>query len=105
MFSVYIIYSQKIDKYYIGFSSNVLDRLCKHNTNSKGFSATGRPWIIVYSETFNNKKDAMNREKQLKKWKNRERLKTLIKSGSEQKNNSELSRLNSNSYFIPLQNG
>jgi len=83
MYIVYIIYSQRIDKYYIGFSSNIHDRLCKHNRNSKGFSSSGKPWTIVYTEVFENKKDAMAREKQLKKWKNRERLKKLINSGSE----------------------
>ena len=83
MYSVYIIYSQKIDKYYIGFSSNVQDRLLKHNRNSKGFSNAGKPWVLVYEEPFDNKKNAMSRESQLKKWKNRERLETLIKSGSE----------------------
>jgi putative endonuclease len=84
MYSVYIIYSQKIDKYYIGFSSNVQERLLKHNRNSKGFSNIGKPWILVYEETFDNKKNAMSRESQLKKWKNRERLETLIIYGSEQ---------------------
>ena len=83
MFAVYLIYSEKIDKYYIGFSSNVADRLCKHNRNSAGFSAIGRPWILVYTEFFDNKKDAMRRESQLKKWKNRERLKSLISTCSE----------------------
>jgi putative endonuclease len=83
MYSVYIIYSQKIDKYYIGFSSNVPERLCKHNRNSKGFSNAGKPWVLVYQETFENKKEAMARESQLKKWKNREHLENLIKSASE----------------------
>ena len=81
MYSVYIIYSQKIDKYYIGFSSNVQDQLLKHNRNSKGFSNVGKPWVLVYQETFDNKKDAMTGESQLKKWKNREPLESLIKSG------------------------
>jgi len=83
MYIVYIIYSEKIDKYYIGFSSNVKERLCKHNRNSKGYSSSGRPWILVYSESFDLKKDAMNREKQLKNWKYRERLLTLIRKASE----------------------
>ena len=83
MFIVYILYSTKLDKYYIGFSSDIKDRLVKHNRKSKGFSSLGRPWIIVYTESFNNKKDAMSREKQLKSWKNRERLETLIRKGSE----------------------
>ena len=83
MYYVYIIYSHKLDKYYIGYSSDVHERILKHNRRSKGFSSLGRPWIIVYTESFNNKKDAMARERQLKKWKNRERLETLINSGSE----------------------
>ncbi len=83
MYTVYIIYSERIDKYYIGFSSNVQERLRKHNRNSKGFSSSDRPWIIVYLDVFDNKKDAMAREKQLKRWKNRERLERLIKSSSE----------------------
>jgi predicted GIY-YIG superfamily endonuclease len=37
----------------------------------------------VYTEDFENKEDASAREKQLKKWKNRTRLESLIKDGSE----------------------
>jgi len=83
MYKVYIIYSVKLDKYYIGFTSDIDDRLLKHNRKSKGFSSSGRPWILVYSESFENKKDAMKREKQIKGWKNRDRILTLIQSGSE----------------------
>jgi putative endonuclease len=83
MYTVYIIYSDKLDKYYIGFSSNVGERLLKHNRKSKGFSNAGRPWVLVYTQTYSNKQDAMQREKQLKGWKNRERLEAIIKSGSE----------------------
>jgi len=83
MFSIYIIYSQKLDKYYIGYSSDVKERLLKHNRRSKGFSSLGRPWILVYTESFDNKKAAMEREKQLKNWKNRERLEALINRCSE----------------------
>jgi putative endonuclease len=66
MYSVYIIYSAKIDKYYIGFTSDINDRFLKHNRKSKGFSSLGRPWVLVYSESFDDKKMAMTREKQLK---------------------------------------
>jgi putative endonuclease len=83
MYSVYIIYSQKLDKYYIGYSTNVEDRLKKHNSISKGFTNLGKPWILMYSEQYESKKEAMTREKQLKNWKNRERIEKLIKIGSE----------------------
>ncbi len=83
MFYVYIIRSLKLDKYYIGLSSNVADRLKKHNRKSKGFTDKGRPWTLVYSESFSSKKEAMSREQQLKSWKNRERIESLIIAGSE----------------------
>jgi putative endonuclease len=83
MYTIYIIYSQRIDKYYIGYSSNVQDRLLIHDRHSKGFSFTGIPCILVYSEQLDTKKEAMARESQLKKWKNRERLESLFDSGSE----------------------
>jgi putative endonuclease len=83
MYSVYIIYSEKLDKHYIGYSSDVEDRLLKHNRKSKGFSSLGKPWSLVYTESFETKKAAMDREKQLKRWKNRERIESLIKTGSE----------------------
>ncbi len=62
MYTVYIIYSSKIDKFYIGYTGDINDRLLKHNRKSKGFSNPGRPWSLVYSEYFENKKDAMQRE-------------------------------------------
>jgi putative endonuclease len=83
MYVVYIIYSQKLDKYYIGYSSDINDRLAKHNRKSKGFSNLGRPWQLVYYEGFETKANAMAREKQLKGWKNRKRIETLVKTGSE----------------------
>jgi len=83
MFSVYIIYSSKLDKYYIGYSADVQDRLLKHNRLSKGFTSTGIPWVLVYVEQFEDKKSAMTRERQLKRWKSRERIESLIRTGSE----------------------
>ncbi len=83
MYAVYILYSSKLDKYYIGSSADVFGRLRRHNSNSKGFTSTGRPWILVYTEVHANKHDAESREMQLKKWKNRTRIIALIRKGSE----------------------
>ena len=76
MYSVYILYSNNLDKFYIGFSANLPDRILKHNRSRKGFTSTGKPWLLIYSEVFLTKKEAMAREKQLKNWKNPERLKS-----------------------------
>ncbi|HOC47636.1 MAG TPA: GIY-YIG nuclease family protein [Bacteroidales bacterium] len=83
MYTVYILYSAKLDKYYIGSSADIIGRLRRHNSHSKGFTSTGRPWILAYSEEFAGKQEAVARERQLKMWKNRDRLEAIINKGSE----------------------
>jgi putative endonuclease len=75
---VYILFSKSLNKYYIGSTSNIEDRLKKHNHIHRGYTAAGQPWILVYSEFFDNKAHALLREKQLKNWKNRGRILSLI---------------------------
>ena len=83
MYFLYILYSSKIDKFYIGVTADLEERIIKHNRKSKGFTNTGRPWIIVYSEPYADKKTAHLRETQLKNWKNRDRIVDLINTGSD----------------------
>jgi putative endonuclease len=60
-----------MDKYYIGSTGNPEERLKKHNAKHSGFTANSNDWEIVYKEIFNTKALALEREKQLKGWKNR----------------------------------
>jgi putative endonuclease len=78
MHYIYILYSAKLGKFYIGYSADIRDRLAKHNRSLKGFTAAGKPWKLIYTEEFTSKKEALMREKQLKKWKNKERISQLI---------------------------
>ena len=67
MFTVYVIYSEKFDKIYIGYTSDLNQRFLSHNElGKKGWTIKFRPWEIIYTEEFENKKDAMRREKELK---------------------------------------
>ena len=67
MFTVYVLYSEKFDRLYIGFTSNLENRLLSHNyLSKKGFTTKFRPWKLLHSEKFESKKEAMAREKQLK---------------------------------------
>ena len=80
MYYFYIIYSTLLDKYYLGYTSDLNERLKKHNTHHKGFTGKANDWKVVYSENFNNKNDAYKREQQVKKWKNKSKIETLIKT-------------------------
>ena len=77
-YHVYILYSLTLDRYYIGMSSDPHGRLWRHNISRQGYTSKGQPWELVYSEVFETKPEAMSRERQLKGWKNRDRILTLI---------------------------
>ena len=54
-------------KSYVGYTTNVIARLNKHNS-SKGAKATrGYKWKIIYKKRFNSKSSAMTYEYSLKK--------------------------------------
>ena len=79
MFYTYILFSQKLDRYYIGFTAGEVEaRLVKHHLSNKGFTSKAKDWKIVYRERFVTKQEAMMREKQIKNWKSRSRIKELI---------------------------
>jgi putative endonuclease len=77
-FYVYILYSSFKDKFYIGFTSNLEERLIRHNQKSKGFTGNTNDWILVCTETYDLKSEALAREKQIKSWKSRVKIQALI---------------------------
>ncbi len=67
MFKVYVLYSVNFDKIYIGYTSDIEQRLLSHNEfATKGYTLRFRPWELLYTESYEIKKDAMRREKALK---------------------------------------
>ena len=67
MFTVYVLYSEKFNKIYIGYTSNLNERFKSHNElATKGWTVSFRPWKIAYTEEYENKSDALKREKALK---------------------------------------
>jgi len=75
MFYVYALYSPTHDRIYIGFTSNLEQRFKSHNElATKGWTVKFRPWVIVHTERFETKTEAMQREKELKSSKGRETI-------------------------------
>lgn len=83
MYYVYIIKSQNHSRYYTGYTNNITDRLEHHNSGATKSTKPYRPWILVYTEQFKNKKLAWLREKQIKKFKGGEAFKKLVNSHGE----------------------
>jgi len=82
MHFVYILFSQLKNKYYIGSTNNIIERLRKHNTNHSGFTGKVSDWTLKYYEVFSTKQEALKREKQIKNWKNRVMIEKLIEFSS-----------------------
>lgn len=78
MYIVYVIQSVEGFKY-TGMTEDIENRLLEHNSKSKSFwTKRGADWKLVYSEMFENKTDALKREKWLKSGHGRDYLKTKI---------------------------
>jgi len=79
-FYVYIIKSLADQSYYKGFTENPIIRLERHNNGDSKYTKNKIPWDLVYLECFEQKKDALIREKRLKKY-SHQQLEALISSG------------------------
>ncbi len=78
---VYIIYSEKVNKYYVGACTNLERRLYEHNIGHSTFTSTGIPWVLKYTEQFNSLQEAKRRESEIKKRKSRIYIENLIEKG------------------------
>lgn len=80
MYWAYVLYSAVYNKVYIGYTSNIDNRLIYHNhSNNKGWTSRYKPWIVTYTEAFHDKRNALKREKELKTAKGREFIWNYIK--------------------------
>ncbi len=80
MYYVYILYSAKLNKKYIGRTDNLKNRMEEHNKGKVPFTSRGLPWVLIYYQAFLNKEDAVSEELFLKTGKGRERIKYLLRN-------------------------
>ncbi|MFN2424768.1 MAG: GIY-YIG nuclease family protein [Cryomorphaceae bacterium] len=79
-YCVYILYSVSVDRYYVGQTSNLEDRLKRHNEGRSKYTKSGIPWTLKYKESFATRSDAMAKEKKIKSSKDRDQLWRYIQS-------------------------
>jgi putative endonuclease len=77
---MYILYSGKLDKYYIGASTDLERRLYEHNIGHSKFTSLGVPWVVTYKEEYPDLNTAKKREAEIKKKKSRKYIEELIRS-------------------------
>lgn len=66
IYTVYILYSLKDKKLYVGCASDLVERLLRHNNGQVIATKNRRPLSLIYQELLSNKGEAFQRERFLK---------------------------------------
>ena len=66
---VYVLGCRSKDRYltYVGWTTAVERRLLQHNAGSGARSTRGRAWVLLHTERFRTRRQAMSREWYLKR--------------------------------------
>lgn len=67
-FYTYLLKSEKENKFYLGFTDDLDKRLEKHNNGEVYWTKRYKPWKMIYYEAYLSREDALNRERQLKRF-------------------------------------
>jgi putative endonuclease len=77
---IYVIYSNSVDKYYVGETHNVQERLDLHNNGSfdKSFTKIAKDWHTVLEFECADRGEALFLERFIKRMKSRKFIERLI---------------------------
>lgn len=75
---LYILFSRKLNKFYIGSTNNIERRLYEHNIGHSVYTKNGIPWEMVFFREFDTLLLARAEERRLKKCKNRKYIEAYI---------------------------
>ena len=67
VYHAYILYSDKLGKFYTGHTRDLLKRCVEHNEGKSIFTRTGIPWRLVFSQKMDSKSEASLLELKIKK--------------------------------------
>jgi putative endonuclease len=76
---VYVLFSKKDHKFYIGSTSDLKKRLEKHRAGLVDATKNRLPVIIIFYEAYLNKYDAIRREDYFKTTKGKRTLRNMLK--------------------------
>ena len=78
-YDVYVMFSHKDKKFYIGFTENLMKRFAEHQQGKVSATVSWLPVELVVYEAYKNKYDALRREKYLKSSKGKTTLKSMLR--------------------------
>lgn len=79
-YCVYILFSERDQLLYIGFSTNLKARVQRHNSGGNKSTAGRRPLVLVFSEFYLFEEDARKREMYFKTNMGKKAIKLMLKN-------------------------
>jgi putative endonuclease len=80
MFHTYVLQSEATGRLYVGYGSDLVQRLGQHNNGITKSTKNRGPWKLVHQESFGTRSEAMRRERFLKSGQGREELKRTLET-------------------------
>ncbi|NER10859.1 GIY-YIG nuclease family protein [Muriicola jejuensis] len=63
---VYVLYSERLEKYYVGYTKDLDERMSRHNTGRSRFTSKGLPWKLIRVFNCTSRLEAIRLEKIIK---------------------------------------
>ncbi|WP_114748045.1 GIY-YIG nuclease family protein [Pleomorphovibrio marinus] len=63
---VYILFSSSLNRFYVGQTKGLEERLLRHNSGRNKSTKGGIPWVMVHSEKVTDRAAALAKERQIK---------------------------------------
>ncbi len=79
MYYVYVLKSQLDEKLYVGYTTNLKNRLQKHQSGEVLSTSPRRPFELIFYEGYKNMEDAKRREVYLKTSKGKSSLRMMLR--------------------------
>jgi putative endonuclease len=98
---LYILYSPNFKRTYTGQTDELSERMDLHNAGKVKSTKQFRPWLLIHSESYPSRAEAMKREKWFKSKAGRKKIAQLLKLFLDADGNSlDSSRLPTKSRFV-----
>jgi len=81
MYYVYVLYSEKLERFYTGSTHNVALRLERHNSDyyDDKWTAKGKPWGLFLEVECGSRSQAESIERHIKRMKSKQYIRNLAK--------------------------
>lgn len=65
-YKVYILHSERLDRYYVGQTDDVDKRFAVHNRGGKKYTSKGIPWVLIKTYDCDDRSKAIELEQKIK---------------------------------------